>query len=261
MNHINRIRSGPFQSPDIQRALREKGAIVSNSEVPYLARIVNVEVTPQQEIVRTYEPVSVEEFRAHYKNSLYTRGDDESDEDWQRTEIQNLVYELAQDSWHQGVPASETIYCSNCTEERPAHGANRYDEILLCNKCVERYELDYARAKVHSAQEWVALGARVVAAQKAIRKCQATGHVIHALADGRYADAYALYIRDAGNPYHHEEFREAHWPEGLSPSKYQVYIRADLSEVSDCEQEIIVTDQYKLGTLFAEGVDALCALL
>lgn len=249
----------PVHTDDFRTyAFSRLGKIISYSAVPFLARVVDV-TEKDGEITTAYEPVSVEEFRQHYAKSLYHREADESDEDWRRTEIKNLCYELAQDSWFQGVPRDEVIYCHGCAEERPAHGSNLYDAVRLCNMCVERYEVDYAEGKTRDAQTWVATGLRVVLAQQAVKKAQGSGYVVYQLPDGRYAEVYTLYIRSDCSPYSGDQFREEHWPTGLIPTMFRVYIRSNMTEMADCEQEIVCTEAYKIGVLLAEGPEALLA--
>lgn len=198
------------------------GKAVSYSELPFVGRVVAVQLTSPP--VVTFTPLTpaelaqfplYAEFAAEYERHLAGEPADPY------SVAQYIAALLNQESWLAGVPAAATIECAVCGVGRPAHGSNGYAEFTLCNRCVGQWEEDVLRDGADIAA-WVALYAPIERAARFIQQIERDGHGYWPLADGRHLDIHALYVVQPARSYD----SPPHWPSGYMPIWYQIFVRS-----------------------------------
>jgi len=162
-----------------------------------------------------------------------------------------VAAELWQESWIRGVPETETFFCDACQEERPAHGSNRYDAILLCNTCVGNVEALMAKGDVTSVAAWTAEVAQFNQLRLTVRKAEKEGQGILLLPDGRWLEFFPLYLYIRNSPYKDSDCEDDNsWPyPDVRPTMYQGYVRSDWQPgqyFNAPDEEIIFTSSNRL---------------
>lgn len=233
------------------------GPIISGNYLPYIAKLIDIEMDPANEQYRqVVVPASMEEVHQHWKElGIFQANGREPDEKSREEFARKVAAELWHASWLSGVPADATIFCAACQEKRPAHGSNFYDDIGLCNRCVESVEVLMARGTLVSVASWVREVAAGNKLWQAIRELERKGTGSFPLPDGRYLEASCLYRFNR-----HAEVKEPpqeHWPyPDMEPGIYHGYVRSDWEPgqyYNTPDEEIYFTQAQKLHEFLRTG--------
>jgi hypothetical protein len=254
--HPNQMTSPWFPtSKSREELLAERdilGPIISGNYLPYIARLIDVEVdAPNERYRQVVIPASMEEVHQYWRK-MHTFQVDGSEQDSESREefARKVAAELWQESWLAGVPATEIISCAACQEERPAHGSNRYDDLLLCNRCVESVEVFMAKGELLSVESWVQEQAQRNRLRLAIREAEHKGQGYILLPDGRWLEIIPLYEFIRHSEYGNEGENKRFWPyPDMRPSMYHGYVRSNWQPgqyFNAPDEEIIFTDSNKL---------------
>lgn len=264
--HPNRITTR-FSRESLEQAraeaeetLRYRG-VSAPSWAPYVSRLVEARAEQAKDgkiyVVFVEEPVRPEEALQYMR-----RGDRPGREPWDLQPAYEVAAELAQRAWYDGLPADAKVFCAAHQSERQAHGANRYDEHLLCNQCVLELEQLMIRRPDTSPRLWIERKAASGRVEQALDAAESKGEGAYHLADDRWADIEVLYSQGLGRfGYGDERPAPAHWPEGFIPRMYQLYIRSSSwqpgSEFDLPEMQILATTRDKAATILHDGPEAL----
>lgn len=259
MTHVNQRTIGPWhwkrgsKSRTDVAAENPVGSISAVSSCPFVYKIVESNATPKGgglfEIMLTVEPASPEEAGAFLKWDWSKNADREDQARW-------TASELRQKSWYSGIPADAKIFCEAHQKLMRAHGANHYDNRLVCDQCVEQIEGAIARNEITDPQVWITQRAEVFTLVNKVDDIEARGEGVIQLGKKRYLEIITLYSFIRYSQYKADAHIEEHYPyKDMVPSMYRGYLRENWEpgEYVNSPQEIVFTNRNKLLSFLESG--------
>lgn len=240
--HPNRRTLGPYiwtrkngQEEVVRELDRDSpiGSIQMHSDCPYVSILVDRSLVwkdPETvEVTYIVEPASIEQARQR-KQEIFGERLYPNERERCVHEAKIVAEELAQQSWFAGVPADATIFCDAHQTLRPAHGANHYDHITLCNTCVKATEVLMAKGEIQDVTSWTREQAKTNLLLLQIDEAERTGNGSFQLGQNRWLEVFPLYLFVKYSEYKQDIHPQLHWPyQDMQPSMYLGYLRDDWS--------------------------------
>lgn len=285
--HVNSVRLGPYywvgtvEERQAQDWL-QVGNLESSTTVPYIYKLSKIEIEPngidRVRVMEWVEPASITECQKYWQRMELYDFDPDLAGDERRASIEfaaRAASELLQESWIKGVSPTATIFCGAHQSERDAHGANHYEDHLLCHECVVDVEKMMAGyydqlqeegedlsayssngGRSFDLEKWVEVQKRNNAIRSFISKLEADGRAYYKLPDGRWAEIHCLYRLNRGV---YREEPQSHWPNAdIEPAMYEVLVRSaewspDSGEPNIPELEFVLSSQHRLFEYLESG--------